>query len=137
MKNREIDTIIAEKVFNWELMKDTSMVERGFLTYRKMRNDWDWQETLVPEFSKDILAAWGVAEKLEELFECVISIQIYPKRGGLDKFWTGERWERRRYSVTVSGGDLEYDSPSCSFAIYDNLLCEAICLAALKAVGVE
>lgn len=95
-----------------------------------------WEEFYdVPPFSTDISAAWQVVEKLAELFGCQIAVKILNKHSG--KIWNGERWELKKYSATVAGGNLGYDTPDLTSTIYHNEVCMAICLAALAAVGVE
>lgn len=122
MDNREIDTLIAEKVFNWELMTDTSMVKAGFLTYKRMSRAlvMDWQETLIPEFSTDISAAWQVVEKLKELGYSFDA-------GSWEHVGDGNDWcvEFEHQSELIEHRGLAPAFPM------------AICLAALKAVGVD
>lgn len=121
MKNRDIDKLIAEKVFNWELMKDTSMVKAGFLTYRRMSRTlvMDWQEAIVPEFSIDISAAWQVIEWLE--VRGIVSVSNADDNGKGCVF----------IPYVFRGRGLK--SVSASASCYPR----AICLVALRAVGVE
>lgn len=133
MNNRDIDKLISKKVMGWQEIRESGFTGFDFVGLDPKHKPTDWY--LIPHYSTNLEAAWQVVEKLREQFECTIDIQITSRR--IDKVWTGERWERKRYSVTVSGGNLGYDSPSCSFAIKDNSPCEAICLAALKCVEVE
>ena len=135
MNNRDIDKLVASKVMGWTEIRESGFAGFDFVGVDPKRKPADWY--LIPHFLIEISAAWEVVETLEQRFECTINLQIHSRRGGMDKIWTGEGWERKRYSVTVAGGNLGYDSPNCSFAIYDNLHCVAICLAALKCVGVE
>lgn len=148
MDNNQIRILIAEKVMDWErwTCKDFGYKEAVLMppgtnmgaTWRKCGADIALEPNGaagVPDYPNDLLAAFQVAETIEKRFECTINIQIRPKR--INKVWTGERWERNRYAVTVEGGELEYDNFTCSFTVYDEELCVAICQAALKAVGVE
>lgn len=135
MTNREIDALIAEKVMGWRIHpRNTAHYmhkDDDAIGYRVVAIAGDW----LP--STDISAAWQVAERLEELFGCIVAVKILPNRAGINKVWNGERWEKKRYSVAVSGGDLAYDNMNLTSTTYDDLACMAICLAALKAAGVE
>lgn len=136
MDNTEIDRLVAEKLMSFHIHTYGNVPD--WLAYPIRDGEVNWLEpTIIPNYSSDTSAAWQVAETLEQRFECTVNIQIRPRRGGRDKVWTGERWEHKRYAVTVEGGELGYDNFNCSFTIYDHSSSVAICLAALKAVGVE
>lgn len=153
MDNREIDVLIAEKMMGFHKYRVTTSKPKEFglmwfhpdKPFRGGRPELieDDQEydilpetySLVPNYSTDISAAWQVAEMLEHRFGCDVNTEI--RRKSMNKVWTGERWERKRYYVTISGGKLGYDNFNCSFTIYDDSPCLAICLAALKAIESE
>jgi hypothetical protein len=133
MTNQETDALVAEKVMGWQrktvptsnhsnadVWVDVAVEIQAYCR--------DWKPT------ENVAAAWRVAEKLEALFQCRITVEIRPHWAGLDQFWTGEKWEDKRYEATISGGNLAYDSPNCSFAVYEDSPGLAICQAALKAV---
>jgi hypothetical protein len=58
---RGLDKLIAERVMEFELMLDTSLARKGQLTYRRRHpeRDWDWAETIVPQYSTHVGATWG------------------------------------------------------------------------------
>lgn len=122
MNNREIDALIAEKVMNLKLDYEFADV-LGAPTVPALRDQYD-EWGMLPEFSTDISDAWQVYE-----------------------------WLESRGLVTVCNGDGDskdcdftplqtWNHPSGEFCLESaHVSAEsypmAICLAALKAVGVE
>jgi hypothetical protein len=121
---------LSDKEEIWYYIKGKLLLRGTPWLIRGRIFDHSWEEWNPVE---NFLAAWEVAEKLQQKFGCSIDVRIHSSRNS-DKIWTGERWEYYRYAVIVSGGKLGYDSPSCSFTIFNNSPCAAICLAALKAI---
>jgi hypothetical protein len=117
--SRELDQAVAEKVmgWTWELTKFNG--DRRILVADRSWGDRSWvgMDVLeyVPHYSTDIAAAWLVAEKLEQ----TVAAWSIGKTVGVEGYtcmWFkqfGHPWD-------------EVVAPTAS---------EAICLAALKAVG--
>lgn len=112
---RELDTLVAEKVFKYSIFKKRwkEGSHSGFID--------SWIDSAgfeipgqLPEYSTDISAAWEVVEKLRP----ELCIEIMP--------W-GDNYHVRVLSVTLE----QKSRASCRSAPH------AICLAALKAVGHE
>lgn len=111
---KELDILVALKVMGWERHPDFSHLYRD--TNRKEHGAFQVAEH-IPNYSTDIAAAWDVFEKLA----------IAPDAGPL----AIERY-RKSWAVTNGGGYEDGET----FSEGDTAP-HAICLAALKAVGVE
>jgi hypothetical protein len=111
MNLREIDWFVAEKVMNWHVWENEDgdlMVTKGYGCYSHC-----------PSFSTNIADAWQVVEKLKELgFH--VGIKTPPKA------------KSTSYWVCVE--DFYAEKTFTSYGLTAPL---AICLAALKAVGIE
>lgn len=117
---RELDALVAERVMGWTDVKLAKRPELGVLGRHPVRH----AQEIVPHYSTDIAAAMAVVEELRSWI-----------------FWV-QRVEaplgQVRYSARVYTRDK--DVPYYFGAYYDataNTAPLAICLAALKAVGVE
>lgn len=123
MSARERDALVAEKVMGWTL---------------KERNEWfdgdqstgwyapfEWGQPL-DEFmpSSDISAAWEAVEKLNDKFDFRCHT-----RAGYSGIWAAFGYNPEHHDEMGDG-----DFP---FGAFEPSLPHAICLAALKAVGVE
>ena len=116
MNNREIDALMAEKVMQWDGKHDINECEDGFYSY--CRNSGCFISGFAlegsekceghPPYSSDIAAAWEVMDKMPQP-------GIYKR---------GSAWRAHSEVATNAWADAE-TAPM------------AICLAALKAVGVE
>ena len=108
---RELDLLIAEKIMGLEIADSlVDELEDYYPTY-KVTDDEDWSELPVPKYSTDIAAAWKVVEKMKN--------NHWPfYLANYDNKWSCQ---------------FAKDS---SHAISDQVP-HAICLAALKAKGVE
>jgi len=109
---RERDALVAERVMG--LSK--SDARQAGLNCPTCGYDGQWSSganwrTLVPQYSTDIATAWQVVEKLKEKYE----FQLLLDHG--------------QWSFSVFRGD--------KFTVYGSTVPEVICLAALRAVGVE
>lgn len=116
---RELDALVAEKVMGLEITK----IANGHMWFR----DGVTLRSPIPHYSTDIAAAWLVVEKMssdgwiheitEHINDSQIKCAMFANRSGhyesYERSWDDEQW-------AVSG-----TAP------------HAICLAALKAVGIE
>ena len=122
MTDRELDTLVAEKVMGVDLSPVEHKAWDGRLSFVPGAIAWctDWTESPEPEpFSTSIEAAWEVVEKLT-----MHSIQIrINKHDASDITW----WEVY----------IHRDFTGEEYRAYADTASRAICLAALKAVGVE
>lgn len=119
---RELDVLIAEKVMQW--------------THRTVRNPvenyWQWSNAegkdtaLLPHFSTDMAAAWQV---LEELRKKKWSIEI--SDNGAEAGWNCSIFsDRDSDGKIMETWQVIADEDAATVSL-------AICLAALKAVGVN
>lgn len=111
MDNREIDTLIAEKVMGWKLNYEFAD-SMGVPVVPHLRDQYD-EWGLLPEFSTDISAAWQVVEKINSI-----------------KMDTEEGYQIR--AKFILSQDVKH---FLTFSAQQAAL--TICLAALKAVGVD
>ena len=76
--------------------------------------------------SKRIAAAWVLVEKVADLHGCQFSIER-----------VGKPWEIRcgKYGAVVSGGDLQYERPDLTLAVYADSAPLALTRAAIKATA--
>lgn len=121
--DRELDALIAERVFGWRRSDET-----GELCWHTPDMIFECGipnlvNKLLPHYSTSIEAAWEVVEKLRQ--HCFrITVYSQPQQG---------------LAVQVVNGG---EGPYLSAEVYGNIdKCDtvphAICLAALKALGVE
>lgn len=113
---RALDYAVAEQVFGWKRGKRWGNGNGEWIfpqgeTY--FRNDWDG----TPNYSTDIAAAWSVVEKLAKNGHN-LTMRQYAYHRTYASFGAGD-WE----DLEFEEGNGEYCTP------------EAICLAAMKAVG--
>jgi hypothetical protein len=108
---RERDTLVAEHVMGWKLDKPYWSEKEVWV---KSGTNYDWTENWSP--STNIADAWQVAEKLQEVY-----------------LYTDIRTCADFYEVWIT--DHANDSATETFATPK--LPEAICLASLKAMGIE
>ena len=107
MNNRDIDKLVAEKVMGWV----DGVGERKDLSYSPDLGFCSPDD--LPHYSTDISAAWQVIEKLKEQFVFIL--------------WPNSNIAQICHNETEEYlADVKTDSMALS-----------ICLAALKAVGVE
>jgi hypothetical protein len=129
--SRELDFLIAEKVMGLDLEKYMTMPPKPTGAYAKSRNPFVIEE--VPHYSTDIAAAWQVVEKvgpkiIKNECEYVFVIRFY-EHGFGERGPIGRHWE-------VGWFQFDYDQVD-SIEAKSECVPFAICLAALKAVGVE
>ena len=86
----------------------------------------DSRTIIIPKYSTDIAAAWVLVEKVADLHGCQFSIER-----------VGKPWEIRcgKYGAVVSGGDLQYERPDLTLAVYADSAPLAITRAAIKATA--
>lgn len=117
MNLRKLDALVAEKVMGW---KDISGPDHGIDMWQTPEGHRGIRGKDIPSYSTDIAAAWEVAEKLSQL--CF----------GLWR--VGDEWECELDSndgrFLVAGDSVHVFGSGISAPL-------AICLAALKAVGVS
>ena len=77
-------------------------------------------------YSSRIAAAWVLVEKVADLHGCQFSIER-----------VGKPWEIRcgKYGAVVSGGDLQYERPDLTLAVYADSAPLAITRASIKATA--
>lgn len=121
MTVRERDAMVHQHVFGFDMV--------GFVTPKGYaRNSWVKEEENrttwidVPEYSTDISAAWEIVERLD----------AQRIRLSMSRFYNGIiTGVPTCWGVDFSGDDAEWCGTEAQTAP------EAICIAALKAVGVE
>lgn len=136
---RELDALIAEKVMGVKVVDWPTGREYPVASALALKALSDTQESRIPHYSTSIADAWLVVEKLA---------QNYHKDTGIGSGYSGHgfvlehctensegRWICRLPSTVCAPPYEEMDS----FAVYQTADTAplAICLAALKAVGVE
>ena len=131
MTDSELNALVAEKVMGLKNIRSYTGHEylsrehicdegvgAGFI-YDRYYSDHGYEVCNVPDYCNDIAAAWSVVDKMESLYyEC----EVYQGSAFCErqvKFWKSD-----------NQGD------SLSYATSESLP-RAICLAALKAVGVD
>lgn len=130
---RELDALIAEKIFGWTGVKcETSAV--GIRVFSGVP-PFDKCAWTIPAYSKDIAAAWSVVEKM------IQRIRDDPYQ---DFGWDGPLFKSRAGYLTNEGYPL---GTECWYVVvqwdgHRKHVCAAsaplaICLAALRSVGVE
>ena len=108
MTNRQIDALVAEKVMGW--VESTHKDSMGYLAPPDNPEGF-YTDYDIPNYSTDISAAWEVMEKMKEIYEPdIMYLKLYNK------------WR----------ADFGYDA-----TILNETAPMAICLAALKAKGIE
>lgn len=114
MTDRELDALVAEKVMGWARLQPGND-EIGWKT-----GPGALDLSGLPEFSTDIAAAWEVVEEIRRRgLAPEIALLAYGKAWGVGfKSW--------RSNTTLTPANFVHASAP-----------HAICLAALKAVGVE
>ena len=128
---RELDALVAEKVMGWRWMPywvsgQSEQVTDLFPPYGV--GDFD-SHGQFPEYSTDSKAAWLVVEEIRKRGWVYCTVQSLPSEAEApewdDATMSVQWWaEFSRYRSPV-----EATSPHCTTAV------EAICLAALQAVG--
>jgi hypothetical protein len=111
---RELDLLVAEKVMGYAVRRPYDHNPLFITVYPK---DTNWQDSEVkelPQYSTDISAAWEVVERMKEKFHFKID------------------WDKnlKSWLVTISDGYSFWKA-------HEEAAPPAICLAALKAKGVE
>ena len=123
---RELDALVAKHVMEWEDISEQypGCSPKWFVPdekFARKRGGTRILELLCPAFSTDISAAWEVVEKLRT--DHIFSLEGEEHEKHRRNLWTA----RFLYEATDGG---EYGAFAASAP-------HAICLAALKAVGVE
>jgi len=119
--SRKIDSLIAEHVFGLELSDNGYFKYYGYPN-KNFENPSDWGNREIPTYSTDISSAWFVVDELSEEFE----FRLWgPHRRMKDEDW--DKWECEFTNITTKAW---YSERSESATM-------AICLASLKALGVE
>lgn len=107
---RELDALVAEKVMGWDLVPTRHLVRLRYFRQPGTDSRAARERCYLPRYSEDIAAAWGVVEKLSG----------YERK--LEE--CSEGW-----CFTFEAGE-EFWGQADTAPL-------AICLAALKAVGVD
>lgn len=130
MTNREIDALVAEKVMGFDLVHSdlgsfwTPMISHPFSIGGKPAGTMPAE---LPHYSTNIADAFRVVEKVAEYDRLGFRIEHLCEN-------SGEKWIAR--FPTTSVPDCEEMDPDANEAEADTAPL-AICLAALKAVGVK
>lgn len=136
---RELDALVAEKVMGFTVYRDTSGIGHPADTCTAPGST---ERPLVPEFSANIAAAWGVVERISERLKSgEIPAQVRGDMGSGDTYY---RFQRTGFQIRKSGG-VYYAGFSCADGAHedDRFLDDlfkaktaphAICLAALRVV---
>ena len=119
--SRKLDALVAEWVEKYECVCDEEAADCPIHAY-------DDHDTLLP-YSSDIAAAWRVAEKMREVHGCGVNVNIVRAAFVLAS-------DRGSYSCEIMGGRLRYSSPFLGLSATAITAPLAICLAALRAIGV-
>lgn len=114
MTNREIDALVAEKVMGWQKEPMHLADDEGNSLVRWFGPNRQLHLGLLPEFSTDIAVAWLVVEKMRDHCFTLTRERICSDRP-IDGY----------YAVIGATGQWAETAP------------RAICLAVLKAKGVE
>lgn len=123
MENREIDALIAEKLFNWEWNKVNDDRQMLVPPLDNERRFWTgmWENNgiphYLPRYSTNITDAWEIVEKLH--------LTITPKWKVFKTNTSGTHGDTRWIGTTNNQVWSKHDS-----------LPMAICKAALKSVGI-
>lgn len=127
MTNREINALIAEKVMGFKIVSSDiewqTMDNMNYVCLHKKN---------LPNYCEDISAAWEVVEKIKDMFK--------EKLTGCDYFFAIEHccyptpsWEAGFKYDEPYEGEFFLDSKS----VVADTAPMAICLTALKAVGID
>lgn len=124
MDPRRIDALIAEHVFGWEISTRTNKVwsdgrnniDEGYLEFEGLRGcpPDKTVDRPIRHYSTDLDAAWEVVEKLEDYDPVILQCGVPDTPKG----WL--------WSCDFEGTSAEHEN-----------VATAICLAALKAKGIE
>jgi hypothetical protein len=115
---RELDSLVAEKVMGYRVREGIQPVIFECCAAQPPRDDADWCS--VPRYSTDIAAAWQVIGRMAGQ--------------GFDHYVEG--W-RGKYWVKFSNEDRGMEGNSEDREVKARTAPEAICLAALKVMGIE
>jgi hypothetical protein len=131
--SRELDALIAEKVMGWRPMQSFPFKQEDWPAFCDLDGREIWQGD-IPHFSTDIAAAWEVVEK--------IPMTIYaPGAPYADGEYCnhGQDYDDEDDPTGIGPWAAEADHPDkarLSDRVYGVSGPHAICLAALRAVGV-
>lgn len=118
MTDRELDALVAEKVMGWKIEGRPIRLSGGH--FDDVRIPADGTVKMLPSYSTDIAAAWQVVEKVRELNGWPFILESHGDPGAPGRWWAYFQKTIGDRSVNGHG----HEAP------------RAICLAALKAVGV-
>lgn len=124
----ELDRMIAEKVMGWKNVKVVTASGTGLGQLQgEMPKDGIYHTRKVPEFSRDIAAAWEVVEKIKD-------IRV---KDGKEESWMFSVTFEQDTKKWLAGYQYVYCDHSTNWI--NGAIAEtpalAICLAALKAVA--
>lgn len=121
MVNREIDTLIAEKVMGWTKVTEHKRFRNEKSQWRGLKPDRHY--AMLPYFSTDIKAAWQIVEKLKQLWE--------------DEFYL--EYDHGEWTCSDISGYMrgEFSKDENAIEVKADNASMAICLAALSEVGIE
>lgn len=120
MNLREIDALVAEKVMGHTVEPRLPGLSGEY-----------WDDTdggIVSDYSSDIAAAWQVVEKFVEQVKADRNMEISFVMGFDGSHWEAGIWKHDEWYLGGGGYVHEIKADTAPLAI---------CLAALKAVGVE
>ena len=126
---RELDALVAEKLFGWEGIERVECSRCGIGEGADLHGYYEDSSVLcIPKYSTDIAAAWEVLDHVYKTsgFQ-EISILRFSESDGWE-VRLGKPGSRTRIEAHVSGSMLNHENVAQAAPL-------AICLAALKAVG--
>lgn len=116
---RELDALVAEKVMGLTVRSE------GRYHVGPCFSEEGHHEDIVPYYSTGIAAAWEVVEHFNETM---------PKTWAFSLFGSGNDWH---VEIDSNDGRFLQNGPSIQVFEHAETAPHAICLAALKSVGVE
>lgn len=119
MNNRDIDKLISKKVMGWTEIRESGFTGFDFVGLDPNHKPTDWY--LIPHYSTDISAAWQVVNHLLETHEGLVFHTMSPTPDRVN-WYAG-------FGVQPPTDEVYFANAGTPSM--------AICLAALKCVGVE
>lgn len=139
---RELDVLIAEHIFGAKIIETYKASGYTYLITDKrinhpccvaMENRYDSRDFQdVPNFSTDIRIAWEVINHLHLHSDIYVEIIMYNRRNGMGTTWGNDHG----YKVTIGQAACQ-GMAGPPYVESSNSLPLAICLAALKVVGIK
>lgn len=129
---RKLDSLVAEKVMGWTyiIKEDTGYSWWKIPESDPLHDDWDGHDDAQPHYSSDIAAAWEVRNKMAETHDVVVCHWLFNNEEG------DNRCEITPRQTPDECSKCGRCPPSTHFEVWAKTAELAICIAALRAVGV-